>query len=982
VRFYSQGRDDPRDIPKDGSTLREVGYSARFSWSAPTQVNTNMPFSPEFPAQTYGLPPIDPRGTWRGFKNGWGNAQFPGACPFNFTYYVSAVDENGKRDGTPDSLPFYVSGAPSIDSVYAPMVLVLVPKCQQGLDAAFCPQTAGITFGPDTVLVTGTYVDVPRPPGCMYTMGCEPGENRFKLPLVLWGHDHPRDRDPLLNYTPGAVGRIRSWFYDFQCLLPGCEDQFPPPGEGRWRDDRPLPSDPPNTQIFDDSLVITAVLDTVRVGALWKEILEPTVLGPQRFTAQGRDTDAGGQLCSEPSDLGRSPAVFPRDVSQEGRVTQQIQRQIILRQLQDVRPYAPPTCRGGPQASSGSQGMVATMNRTRFGAVLGAAIWLIAVVAGCNDNDLGLEKRRPNQPPQTILSSGPPDSTTGANYRVHLYWAGSDADGTIDHFDYIMIDHPAADDDIDPADPNAPNRVVVPNIRRDDPRWSSTFANDTLVVTRADTLRHRPPVPMFPVTTSSCGARTSSAGIRSSCAPSTTRACSTTHRNTARSIRRPWRRSFFLKPPVSPTVDFSGPTTIVFNWDGSDEVGDGTTLAPIASRWTYLPTRLDQEGNYIGYPDTFYTLPRSAWSPWRQWDARDKSGVQAIIRNLIPVQAGGGYYMFAVQAMDEAGAVTPVFDAHTAGKNNVVKIFVNDAVGATLVVNERFLGSFNFVGSRAEPIVLPIAAGQPINFNWRGDASSYGGEIVAYRYGWNIRNPSNDEEWQQNWCATCRTAPTRIFNSGAQRFFLETRDNAETITHAEFELVVYQVTKNRDLLFIDDTSYPPDAPEENFEDRRWSAVVDSLLARRPFQYDRAIDSYDVEANRRVAPPLPLVFDYKSIIWASRAYTTENALKRIAFFIDPFDTRRTTQTVLFNYLNVYIDNGGEFFLSGDEVSSILWPFAARNPFPANITNWDDPVSTAAPRVATRSERSASCGRWVPKPLTRAPVRALGSRVANP
>lgn len=343
VRFYSSGHDDVRDIPKEGNTLREVGFSARFSWTAVTQVNTNMPFSPEYTAQTYGLPPIDPRGTWRGFKNGWGNARFPGACPFNFTYYVSSVDENGKRDGSPDSLHFYVSSAPSIDSVYAPMVLVLVPKCQQGLDPAFCPPTAGLTFGPDTVLVTGQYVDVPRPPGCLYTQGCNPGENRFKLPLVLWGHESPRDRDPLLNYSPTAIGRIRSWFYDFLCLDPGCEDQFPPPGEGRWRDDRQLTSDPPNVQIFDDSLVVTAVLDTVLVGPgpAWKEILEPTILGPQLFTAQGRDTDAGGQLCNEPSDLGPAPASFPRDVSAEGRVTQRIQRQVILRQLQDVRPYAP-----------------------------------------------------------------------------------------------------------------------------------------------------------------------------------------------------------------------------------------------------------------------------------------------------------------------------------------------------------------------------------------------------------------------------------------------------------------------------------------------------------------------------------------------------------------------------------------------------------------------------------------------------------------
>jgi len=344
VRFYSRGVDDSRDVPRDGSTLREVGFSARFAWSSPNLANTNMPFSPEYPAQTYTLPPIDPRGAWRGIKNGWGDTEFPGACPFNFTYYVSAVDENGKRDGTPDSLGFYVSGAPQIDSTSTPKVLVLVPKCQPGFDQIFCPSIDSLTFGPDTVLVRGTWVDVPRPPGCTFPQGCNPGENTFKLPLVVYGHDHPRDRDPALTYSPppgGAYGRIRSWFYDFQCLLPGCEDQFPPPGEGRWRDDRPAQTDPPNQQVFDDSLVITAVLDTMRIGAgpLWKAVLVPTPLGTHRFSVQGRDTDAGGQHCSEPSDLSRNPASFDRDISEEGRVTQQVQVEVILRQLQDVRPY-------------------------------------------------------------------------------------------------------------------------------------------------------------------------------------------------------------------------------------------------------------------------------------------------------------------------------------------------------------------------------------------------------------------------------------------------------------------------------------------------------------------------------------------------------------------------------------------------------------------------------------------------------------------
>src|SRR5262245_41271408 len=87
--------------------------------------------------------------------------------------------------------------------------------------------------------------------------------------------------------------------------------------------------------------------------------------------------------------------------------------------------------------------MMHSMRWTALVALAGAGVF-----AGCNDNDLGPTKRRPNLSPSTILSSGPPDSTYGTNYKVHLFWSGSDPDGTIDHFDFIMIDHAAGKDSI------------------------------------------------------------------------------------------------------------------------------------------------------------------------------------------------------------------------------------------------------------------------------------------------------------------------------------------------------------------------------------------------------------------------------------------------------------------------------------------------------------------------------------------------------
>src|SRR5205085_2039052 len=139
-----------------------------------------------------------------------------------------------------------------------------------------------------------------------------------------------------------------------------------------------------------------------------------------------------------------------------------------------------------------------------------------------------------------------------------------------------------------------------------------------------------------------------------------------------------------------------------------------------------------------------------------------------------------------------------------------------------------------------------------------GDAAAYGGDIVAYRYGWNLRNPDNDEEWEQNWCAECLSAPVRFYNSGSQRFFVEVRDNAETVTRAEIELVVNQVTRGRNLLIVDDAPRFSEV-DEALDDSRWLDVVESLRLRRPFEFDRTLDVYDVRDHHNEPPPLNKVF---------------------------------------------------------------------------------------------------------------------------
>lgn len=109
----------------------------------------------------------------------------------------------------------------------------------------------------------------------------------------------------------------------------------------------------------------------------------------------------------------------------------------------------------------------------------------LVALGGCAEP---IEKLGPSEPPETLLTSGPPDSTSATSYRVHFSWSGTDPDGAVDHFEFIMVDHPAANDSISGG--TSPVTITVPE--PDDPRWTPTSGMDSTFVTLADTLRRDP----------------------------------------------------------------------------------------------------------------------------------------------------------------------------------------------------------------------------------------------------------------------------------------------------------------------------------------------------------------------------------------------------------------------------------------------------------------------------------------------------------
>jgi hypothetical protein len=337
VRFYAEGVDDERDLPRQGSMLREVGFSWRFEWCSdlPGDCIRVVRFSTEFPAQDYVLPP--PLSTSRrGHRNGIGDAAIlPGLCPFNYRFEASAVDEFGKRDGTPDTIAFQVGGHPRIDSLAVPTVLVLVPRCNPNLPGV-CPDTTGVRFGRDTVLVVGRY-DADPNSACFGLLG----RNTFELPLRLFGRDDPRDRHP--DILPENRGRILAWFFRLNCLDPGCDD-LQIPGEGAWRNDAVQSGEPADRQVFDDPLRFSVALDTLQLSTTpcgnIRALIPTFNLGWYRFEVQGRDTAIENVVCAEPNNLGVDPPVSERSYAEKGRTTERIVRDVRLVQFRDVRPTA------------------------------------------------------------------------------------------------------------------------------------------------------------------------------------------------------------------------------------------------------------------------------------------------------------------------------------------------------------------------------------------------------------------------------------------------------------------------------------------------------------------------------------------------------------------------------------------------------------------------------------------------------------------
>lgn len=564
----------------------------------------------------------------------------------------------------------------------------------------------------------------------------------------------------------------------------------------------------------------------------------------------------------------------------------------------------------------------------------------IAVAAGCRT---GIEPQPPNRPPETRLVAGPPDSTAATSYRVELAWTGSDPDGDALHFEFLLVDHPAAHDSITGDDVN---RVVVTVPAPDDPRWRPTVRRDSIFVVRADTLRLDPGTLPPETVRQRFFERWHTFFVRAVDARGLADAT-------------PDYRSFNART-LAPIVAFRYPIIedrqlvcrpdAILEFSGEDPLDKNSVQEPDSSRWALVtrpwywpsspPTSERLHAHLAGAP----------WSAWRAWDAPDDAGRQVRLAELDSLPGTvPGYYIVAVQAMDAAGAVTPVLDPRTPGKNNLAWLWIRtrDQLTPLLTVEDMRFAAARF-DHVARPVQFLLGSGQPLQFRWRADASRYASEVTGFRYGWDLPEPWNPTQpWACSFGLGCTSSPPMRFADGMHRLYVQARDRGGGTTTAQIEFEVRPVPRRRDVLLVDDTTQYHG--REAVEDARWSRLLVELASAHGFTFDPNRDTYDVADNRDLPPPAEQLFDYRVVVWNVVNAAHGSALSTLGRFVDPFQESQRNLAPRFNDFHVYLDNGGQIWLSGDQPVQSIWPITANRPnpddqVPADLVHWQDAVAS--------------------------------------
>jgi len=312
------------------------------------------------------------------------------------------------------------------------------------------------------------------------------------------------------------------------------------------------------------------------------------------------------------------------------------------------------------------------------------------------------------------------------------------------------------------------------------------------------------------------------------------------------------------------------------------------------------------------------------WTPWRSCHAPGDSGTSTVIGDD-ELLSRTNTYVFAVQAKDEAGAVTTIFDT----KLNARVFAILIGVGPLLKVSEPYLGSYSYIGDNNRPEAFKLPADFSLNFRWKADASSYGGVISSYRYGWDVMDLSDPNDWDVQPSPFITSAPPATFTSGVHTLFIEAMDNNGISTIAQMEVMTFPLRMDRPLFWVDDfystdfyqTNYA--FPTESEHDAFWLNICSRAEGFSP-----GVDVYETVKRNYLPPDIETLWRYKNVIWTFSSDDRINAWDDMVRFI-PESRIGQYSKLWFNFLSFYMASGGHVWTEGKSdkqggLSAVLLP----------------------------------------------------------
>lgn len=521
----------------------------------------------------------------------------------------------------------------------------------------------------------------------------------------------------------------------------------------------------------------------------------------------------------------------------------------------------------------------------------------VGVLAGACSKEPFQGEHVENQAPTVWLSSAPPEGTD-SGYRVHLYWGGWDPDGQIKKFEYYITNNVTGV--FSPSD-----TVGV--------KWSTVLGNDSTFTFSADSLvdstttslvtRFERSHTFFLRAVDDQGMRSLEAAHRSF-----------TAWTLSPTVRVKVPNQFGLTPAQIPPI-------ATYRWEATDFINSMLEV-DVPDSVRYVLHAVPDNDFDAGLRWLHENPTDPTWSDWLYYSAPNDSGK---FWTTPPVDFGT--YVFGVQAKDEAGAVTPVFDE----KVNARRIRVSRrSTGPLLTVYNEFVGSIRTSTVNTPTVIVDLPAGVPVAFEWSADAASYGGTVSGYRYGWDLTDLNDDSQWDIDFTpftATRATSIPKTFNFGVHVFYIEVTDNSGTRSRVSVKINYIQFTMERDLLLVDDYYENPAGsglvatngalPNDAEHDAFWQDMLSDVAG---FRWD--LDAIQVRGSETMS--ISKLASYKNIIWnAFGGYNiSANSAPLLARMIgfrskDPSLNQAGGGKVQPNLIALFIRAGGHVLLCGEQ-----------------------------------------------------------------